>query len=114
MWLPQNVYTIRSHIQLAHTYKLSQIKLEQEQENIKWDIIRINEIKRKNQDLMELNLSNILYHQGTPTGRIRAVDFQSKERNTGIEEGTSISDRIALSFDYQRYIVKIVQVYAKH
>lgn len=49
--------------------------LEQVAENTKWDVTGISKMRRKNGNVIELNPGEILYHEGTPTGRSRRVGF---------------------------------------
>ncbi|XP_072403145.1 uncharacterized protein [Diabrotica undecimpunctata] len=105
-------YNCRS---LANQAKL--IELENEAVNIKWDVIGISEVRRKDKELIELESGNILYHKGTENGRTSGVGFLiNKKWKDRIVDIASTSDRVAsLSLRLsRRYTIQIVQVISPH
>ncbi|XP_072380650.1 uncharacterized protein [Diabrotica undecimpunctata] len=100
-------YNCRS---LANQARL--IELENEAVNIKWDVIGISEVRRKDEELIELESGNILYHKGTENGRTSGVGFLiNKKWKDRIVDISSTSDRVAsLSLRLsRRYTIQIVQ-----
>ncbi|XP_072399758.1 uncharacterized protein [Diabrotica undecimpunctata] len=72
------------------------IELEKETENINWDLIGISELRRKNEQVLELAPGNTFYYRDTSTGRTGGIGFLiNKKWNKRILEITSISDRVA-------------------
>lgn len=55
------------------------LQLENETGKIKWDVIGISEVTKKNEDLTELNVDNIQSYQGNPSCRTRGVGFLKQE-----------------------------------
>ena len=101
-------YNVRA---LSDDIKLS--NLEEELENINWDIIGISEMRRPN-SILELANGNVLYCSRN-NKKERGVGFLVKKHLQGsILNFRAISERLAvitIQFS-KRYLMKIIQVYA--
>ena len=86
-----------------------------ELENIKWDIIGLCEIRRKDERLLDIKHEHQLYYRGTPDGRNSGVGFIiNKTLKNKITSYNSLLDRVASVTIklLKRYILQIIQVYA--
>ena len=82
---------------------------------IKLDIVGVSEVRRKEENLIELNSGNVFFYRGTNNGRTSGVGFiVSKKFKENVIEFESISDRVARIVIQitRRYRMQIVQVYA--
>lgn len=90
-------------------------ELESELELINWDVIGLSEVRRKGEDLIELQSGHMLYYHGTSNGRTSGVGFIIHRRLKHlIVKCDSSSDRVArvqIKIN-KRYTLQIVQVYA--
>ena len=90
-------------------------ELEEELKFIKWDIIGLSEVRRKDEGMLELKSGHSFYFKGNKTGQNGGVGFLVNKRlKNNILEVEGVSDRLAkieikLS---KRYNVQIIQVYA--
>jgi hypothetical protein len=91
------------------------IEIENELENIKWDIIGLCETKRKGEELTELKSGHRLYNYGETITRTIGMGFLiNKNIKNRIIESTRRGDRIVeLTIQLNnRYKLKLIQVYA--
>ena len=90
-------------------------ELEQELSKIKWDIIGLSEVRRKDENYFDLRSKNIFYYKGNQKGQNGGVDFLIHQRlRNNIVEFEGISDRVArvvIKLN-ERYNLQIIQVYA--
>ena len=85
-----------------------------ELENIKWDIIGLCEIRRKDERLLDIKHEHQLYYRGTPDGRNSGVGFTTnKKLKIKITSYNSLSDRVAsVTIKLSNcYTLQIIQVY---
>ncbi|XP_072395111.1 uncharacterized protein [Diabrotica undecimpunctata] len=84
---------------------------------IKWEVVEISEVRRKDEELLELASysNNIFYYRRTPTGRKCGIKFLiNKKRKRSVVKITCILDKVAsLTFKLsKRYNIQIIQIYA--
>ncbi|KAI5737947.1 hypothetical protein M8J77_001036 [Diaphorina citri] len=90
-------------------------ELELELSKIKWDIVGLCEVRRKEEEKIELRSGHIFYYRGTEKGGQSGVGFiihkRWKDKIIGFE---STSDRVAKVVIQinKRYKIQIIQIYA--
>jgi hypothetical protein len=102
-----NVRTLKSDDRLCD--------LEQELEKIKWDIVGLSEVRRRDEQCLRLPSSHTLFYRGSSEGSYGGVGFLINSKiSPQVKVFKAISERviyITLEIDKQTRL-KIIQVYA--
>ena len=122
LWVKKNHHTRGERLKIAKYNVRTLLKDEHVQEledelkenNMKWDLIGLGEVRRKEESFTTLQSGHLLYHSEANNGQA-GVDFlinkKWKDNITRLPSGSSRVAELVLRIT-DRYQLKIVQVYA--
>ena len=93
---------------------MKELEEELKQNNMKWDVIWLGELRRKEESFTTLPSSHLLYHSEANNGQAGVgflVNKKWKDNITRVSSGNSRVAELVLRIT-DRYQLKIVQVYA--
>ena len=122
LWVKKNHHTRGERLKIA-TYNVRTLlkdehvqELEEElkENNMKWDVIGLGEVRRKDESFTTLQSGHLLYHSEANNGQAGVgflVNKKWKDNITRVSSGNSRVAELVLRIT-DRYHLKIVQVYA--
>ena len=122
LWVKKNHHTRGERLKIA-TYNVRTLlkdehvqELEEElkENNMKWDVIGLGEVRRKEESFTTLQSGHLLYHSEANNGQAGVgflVNKKWKDNITRVSSGNSRVAELVLRIT-DRYHLKIVQVYA--
>ena len=104
-------YNVRTLLKDEHVQELED---ELKENNMKWDVIGLGEVRRKEESFTALQSGNLLYHSEANNGQAGVGFLINKKWKDNIARVSSGSSRVAelVLRITDRYQLKIVQVYA--
>ena len=122
LWVKKNHHTSGERLNIA-TYNVrtllkdehvQELEDELKENNMKWDVIGLGEVRRKEESFTTLQSGHLLYHSEANNGQTGVgflINKKWKDNITRVSSGSSrVAELILLITD--RYQLKIVQVYA--
>ena len=122
LWVKKNHHTRGERLKIA-TYNvrtllkdehLPELEEELKENNMKWDVIGLGEVRRKEESFTTLQSGHLLYHSEANNGQAGVgflVNKKWKDNITRVSSGNSRVAELVLRIT-DRYHLKIVQVYA--
>ena len=104
-------YNVRTLLKDEHMQELED---ELKENNMKWDVIGLGEVRRKEESFTALQSGNLLYHSEANNGQAGVgflINKKWKDNITRVSSGSSRVGELVLRIT-DRYQLKIVQVYA--
>ena len=93
---------------------MQELEDELNENNMKWDVIGLGEVRRKEESFTTLQSGHLLYHSEANNGQAgegSLINKKWKDNITRVSSGSSRVAELVLRITY-RYQLKIVQVYA--
>ena len=105
------IYNVRTLLNDEHVHEVDD---ELKENNMKWDVIWLGEVRRKEESSTTLQSDHLLYHSEANNGQAGVGFLINKKWKDNITRVSSGSSRVAELFlrITDRYQLKVVQVYA--